>query len=275
MAAAYLNPPMLSLKSRRLEGKVVFITGATSGVGQAAVRRFAEEGAAVIAGARRLAKIQQQAEILAREGYRIQPVRCDVQDEASVIAAIQSGLSRFHKINAAFNSAAVEGSVTLLHETPTERFDEVHRTNLRGAFICMKHQIKAMLDSGGGAIVNSSSAGGLVGAAYNSDYSSSKHGLTGLTKCAALEYARSGIRVNAIAPGPIDTEMLNRSTVGEEARSHLANCMPMNYIADPDDMARVAAFLLSEEARWITGVILPCEGGFSAGPSMDVLAKSK
>jgi len=266
---------MLSLRSNRLEGKVIFITGASSGVGQAAVRRFAEEGASVIAGARRLSKIEEYSEILINDGYKIHPVRCDVQDEQSVCDAVKSGISYFKKIDGAFNSAAVEGSVTLLHETPTERFDDVHRTNLRGAFLSMKYEISAMLNTGGGAIVNSSSAGGLVGAAYNSDYSSSKHGLAGLTKCAALEYARKGIRINAIAPGPIDTEMLNRSTVGEKARAHLANCMPMNYIAHPDDMARVAAFLLSEEARWITGVILPCEGGFSAGPSMGVLAESK
>jgi len=121
-----------------------------------------------------------------------------------------------------------------------------------------------MLASGGGAIVNTSSIGGLVGGAQNSDYAASKWGLAGLTKCVALEYARRGIRVNAIAPGPTDSEMFGRWMPTEERRERIANAMPMNYIAHPDDMARAALFLLSDEARWTTGVILPCEGGASA-----------
>ena len=117
----------------------------------------------------------------------------------------------------------------------------------------------------GGAIVNTSSIGGLVGAPFNGIYAASKWGLTGLTKCVALEYARSNIRVNCIAPGPTRSEMIDRWMPTEEARAGLADNMPMNYIADPDDMARAALYLLSDEARWTTGAVLPCEGGAHAG----------
>jgi NAD(P)-dependent dehydrogenase (short-subunit alcohol dehydrogenase family) len=128
----------------------------------------------------------------------------------------------------------------------------------------MKHEIPAMLASGGGAIVNTSSIGGLVGGARNGDYAASKWGLAGLTKCVALEYARQGIRVNAIAPGPTDSEMFGRWMSTEERREMIADAMPMNYIAHPDDMARAALFLLSDESRWTTGAIFPCEGGAHA-----------
>ncbi|WP_246804271.1 SDR family NAD(P)-dependent oxidoreductase [Mesorhizobium mediterraneum] len=146
-----------------------------------------------------------------------------------------------------------------------EDFDRIIGTNLRGVFLCIKHQAGAMLKAGhGGSIVNTSSIGGLVGAAQNSIYAASKFGLAGIIKCVALDYARDGIRVNAIAPGPTRSEMFDRWMPDEQSRGQMAAQMPMNYIADPDDMARSALFLLSDEARWTTGIVLPCDGGRSA-----------
>ena len=136
-------------------------------------------------------------------------------------------------------------------------------TNLRGVFLSMKHEVAAMLKSGGGAIVNASSIGGLVGHAGHSHYAASKWALTGLTRCAALDYARQGIRINAIAPGPTRSDMFDSWIATDELRETVANLQPMNYIGNPDDMARVALFLLTDEARWTTGAIVPCEGGAS------------
>ncbi|HEY3796791.1 MAG TPA: SDR family oxidoreductase [Caulobacteraceae bacterium] len=134
-----------------------------------------------------------------------------------------------------------------------------------GVFLCLKHEVAVMTAQGpGGSIVNTSSIGGMVGGAGNSLYAASKRGLAGLTKCAALDYATQGLRVNAIAPGPTRSEMFDRWMATDEDRARMAAAFPMNYIADPDDMARAALFLLSDEARWTTGVILPCEGGMSA-----------
>ena len=135
---------------------------------------------------------------------------------------------------------------------------------MRGVFLCLKHEIKAMLKTGGGSIVNNSSAAALKGFPEMGVYSASKSGLDGLTRCAALECARKGIRVNCIAPGPTRSEMFDNWIPTEEARTGLAERVPMNYIAHPEDMARAALFLLSDEARWTTGTTLPCEGGFSA-----------
>ncbi len=138
-------------------------------------------------------------------------------------------------------------------------------TNLRGTFLSMKHQIPHMIAAGGGAIVVTSSIGGLVGAARNSDYAASKWALAGLVKSAALDYAPHNIRINAIAPGPTHSEMFDRWMNTEQLRARMAAHAPLNYIAHPDDMARAALYLLSDEAQWTTGCVLPCEGGMSVG----------
>ena len=261
---SYLNPPPLTLASTRLAGKVVLVTGASSGIGAAAVRRFAEEGATVVAAARRADRLAELCRELTAAGLAVSEVGCDVREEESVKQAVAAVVARHGRLDGAFNNAGVGGAHVPFAELTAEAFDCCYTTNLRGVFLCMKHEIAAMLAAGGGAIVNTSSIGGLVGGAQNGDYAASKWGLAGLTKCVALEYARKGVRVNAIAPGPTDSEMFGRWMNTEERREWVANAMPMNYIAHPDDMARAALFLLSEESRWTTGVILPCEGGASA-----------
>lgn len=267
--STYNNPPPLTLNCARLDGRVIMVTGASSGIGAAAVRRFAMEGAIVYAAARRVDHMEAMAAQLAAEGLAVRPLYCDVRYEPSVVAAIATIVDQEGRIDGGLNNAAITGDFTLLHEMDTESFDSVIATNLRGVFLSMKHQIAAMLRGGHrGSIVNTSSTGGLIGSAFTSAYSASKFALEGLVRCAALEYARNGIRINAIAPGPTDTEMLRAMQPDEAARALLASQTPMNHIAHPDDIARCAAFLLSDEARWTTGATLPCEGGLAAGPQI-------
>lgn len=259
-----LDPDPVTLVSNRLAGRVIFVTGASTGIGAAAVRLFAAEGAAVVAASRRLPFIEAVVADVRSAGGEATAVRCDVRDEASVREAVESAVNTYGRLDGAFNNAGMGGSGRLPHEIPTEAFDQVMATNLRGPFLCMKYEIPAIIEAGGGSIVNTSSIGGLVGSARNGDYGTSKWGLIGLTKCAAMAYADKDIRVNAIAPGPTHSEMFHLWLPTPERRAEMAAHAPLNYIAHPDDMARAALFLLSDEARWITGIVLPCEGGMSA-----------
>jgi NAD(P)-dependent dehydrogenase (short-subunit alcohol dehydrogenase family) len=265
VVVSYLNPPPLEWAGQRLQDRVVFVTGAASGIGAAAVRRFAAEGAKVVAASRRGDRIEALAANLRGEGFAVASVVCDVRDEDSVEAAIAFTVAEFGGLHGAFNNAGVGGVRAPFTELSVDSLDATLTTNLRGVFLCMKHEIPAMLAAGGGSIVNTSSIGGLVGGAQNGIYAASKWGLTGLTRCVALEYARQGIRANCIAPGGTRSEMFDRWVSTDDARAAMADAFPMNYIAHPDDMARAALYLLSDEARWTTGAVLPCEGGAHAG----------
>ena len=261
----YQSPDPLQFTAKRLQGRVIFVTGASSGIGEAAVRLFALEGARVVAAARRTDRSTNLAESRRSEGLEVTAVGCAVRSEESISEALQHVRSTYGRLDGAFNNAGVGGAPAPVHLGDTDAFDQIMATNLRGVFLCLKHEIALMLESGGGSIVNTSSVGGLVGGTNIAIYAASKWGLAGLTKCVALDYARQGIRVNAIAPGPTRSEMFDRRVPSDEARAALADSVPMNYIAHPDDMARAALFLLSDESRWTTGVILPCEGGASVG----------
>jgi NAD(P)-dependent dehydrogenase (short-subunit alcohol dehydrogenase family) len=261
---SFHNPPPLTQTYARLQGKTVLITGATSGIGEAAVRLFAKEGASVVAAARRTDRLDALTRQLTSAGLSVASVVCDVRDETSVANAVAFAADRFGRLDGAFNNAGVQVPGGPIHMLDAETFDLVIGTNLKGVFLCLKHEVAAMLKTGGGAIVNTSSIGGLRGLPGNSIYAASKWGLAGLTRCAALDYARQGIRVNAIAPGPTRSEMFDLFIPTDEARAGVAAHTPMNYIAEPDDMARAALFLLTDEARWTTGIVLPCEGGLSA-----------
>lgn len=262
---SYASPSPIAFVGDRLAGKVLFVTGASSGIGEAAVRRFAAEGALVAAGARRVDRLEALADELRDDGRVAIAVACDVTVESSIAAAVEETVRTFGRLDGAFNNAGEGGAQRPMHEISAEKFDSVIATNLRGPFLCLKHQVPHMIAAGGGSIVVTSSIGGLIGGARNSDYAASKWGVAGLVKCAALDYAPHNIRINAIAPGPTRSEMFDRWINTEELRAMMAAHAPLNYIADPDDMARAALFLLSDEARWTTGSIFPCEGGMSIG----------
>jgi NAD(P)-dependent dehydrogenase (short-subunit alcohol dehydrogenase family) len=261
----YASPAPLTFSANRLAGKVVFVTGASSGIGAAAARRFAAEGALVAAAARRTDRLEELVTQLRADGAEALAVACDVTDERSVARAVDATVAAFGGLDAAFNNAGHGGVHRPLHQIEAAEFDLVTATNLRGPFLCIKHQIPHLIDRGGGSIVVTSSIGGLVGGASNSDYAASKWGLAGLIRCAALDYAAHKVRINAIAPGPTRSQMFDQWINTEELRAVMAAHAPLNYIAHPDDMARAALFLLSDEARWTTGCVLPCEGGMSIG----------
>ncbi len=257
----YPNPPApIAAPGQRLAGKVVFVAGASSGIGEAASRRFAAEGARVAVAARRIDRLEKLVEELEAEGAEAFAVACDVADDASVEAAVGATVDRFGRLDGAFDNAGVAGDHKPLHEITPEEFDHVVDVNLRGTFLCMKHQIPHLRAAGGGSIVVTSSIFGLVGGPGNADYGSSKWGLTGLIRAAALDYWDDGLRVNAVAPGPTWSEMVERRMSTEEGRAMVER---LGDIAHPEDVARAALFLLSDDARWTTGCIIPIDGGFT------------
>jgi NAD(P)-dependent dehydrogenase (short-subunit alcohol dehydrogenase family) len=260
-----LNPEPLTITARRLENKVILITGASAGIGEAAARRFAAEGATVVVGARRTDRLDALVADLNAQGHDALAVALDVADEASVAEAVRTTVHRWGRLDGALNNAGLPSGGKNIPDIDTEYFDRVMAINLRGVFLSLKHQIPALLAAGGGSIVNVSSVGGLVGVPSAAEYVASKWGVIGLTKSAALEGAAAGIRVNAIAPGSTRTEMWDQWLPTEEEQATVASWAPMHQIALPDDMARVALFLLSDESRWTTGTVVAADGGQHVG----------
>lgn len=259
------NPDPVTIEGRRLQDKVIFITGASAGIGDAAARRFVAEGAAVVVGARRKDRLDQLVDELTADGAEALAVSLDVTDEDSVAAAVKATVERFGRLDGALNNAALVGGGKPITEVDAEYFRQVIDVNLTGVYHAVKHEIPAMLETGGGSIVNVSSVGGIIGMPNISEYIASKWGVIGLTKSVALEFAAAGVRVNAIAPGSTKTEMYDTWLPTAEAQAEVAAYSPMNQIALPDDMARVALFLLSEESRWTNGTVIAADGGQHVG----------
>jgi A-factor type gamma-butyrolactone 1'-reductase (1S-forming) len=259
------NPDPVTIEARRLQDKVIFISGASTGIGEASARRFVAEGAAVAVGARRKDRLDELVEDLIAGGGEALAVPLDVTDEDSVAAAVQATVDRFGRLDGAVNNAALVGAGKPVTEVDSDYFRQVLDVNLTGVFHAVKHEIRAMLQSGGGSIVNVSSVGGIIGMPNISEYIASKWGVIGLTKSVALEFAGAGVRVNAIAPGSTKTEMYDTWLPTAEAQAEVAAFSPMNQIALPDDMARVALFLLSEESRWTNGTVIAADGGQHVG----------
>ncbi|KXF55552.1 hypothetical protein AXA44_37085 [Rhodococcus sp. SC4] len=251
----------MTVQARRLEDKVILVTGASSGIGEAAARRFAAEGAAVVVGARRVNRLNDLVAELSEAGSDALAVPLDVTDEESVQRAIAQAVDRFGRLNGAFNSAGIFGTGQFLTDSDSASYREVLDVNLTGTYYSMKHEIPAIVAAGGGSIVNNSSVGGLIGLPGLSDYVAAKWGVIGMTKSAALEYAPANVRINAIAPGTTRTEMSAGQLSTAEGVAAAASMSPMNHIALPDDIARVALFLLSEESRWTTGTTIAADGG--------------
>lgn len=246
-----------------LAGKVAIITGASRGIGAAAARTFAAAGAAVVLAARSEQAIAALARQIRDAGGHALAVPTDVGDPAAVERLVARTLDTFGHLDAAFNNAADIHMPAPLADVAVEDFDRVLRGTLRGVFLAMKYEIPAMLAGRGGAIANMSSSAGLRGARGMAAYDAAKHGIVGLTETAALDYAAQGIRVNAIAPGPILTERL--AALSDEGRAPVARAVPMGRIGLPDEVAALAAWLCSDQSRFITGATIPIDGGKLAG----------
>ncbi len=248
-----------AVTDRRLTGKVAVITGASSGIGEATARELARLGASVVLAARRLDRLQAVVADIEAAGGTAYPVVTDTTKADDLARMVDAAISQFNRLDYAVNNAGASGRGAFM-DVKVEDFDRVMETNLRGVFLAMQAEIPSLLATGGGAIVNTASVGGLVGVPGLSSYVASKWAVIGLTKSVALEYATKGIRINAIAPGGTATEMLAGGT--QEQRDFLASLAPMKRIADPAEIARGIVYLLAD-ATFTTGIALPADGGQS------------
>ena len=244
---------------------VVLITGALTGIGRAAALAFAAEGSRIVVSGRHEEAGQALATELRALGAEAAFVRADVRHEDDVRSLIDQTVKRFGRIDAAVNAAGTEGQPGPVVDQTPESYAATFDTNVLGTLLSMKHELRVMQPQGRGSIVNISSTYGHEGAAGSSVYVASKHAVEGMTKSAALEAAGSGVRVNAVAPGPIETGMLNRFTGTAEKKAALVKTVPLGRVGDPADIARAAVFLASEKASFITEQILTVDGGKTAG----------
>ncbi|WNG43733.1 glucose 1-dehydrogenase [Archangium minus] len=246
-------------------GKVALVTGAGSGMGLATARAFAEAGASVVLADANEKSVRAAAEKWISEGYKALAIYCDVSDDAQVAAMVDRTVSTFGRLDAAFNNAGVMAKVAETADSSLEEFDRVTNINLRGVWSCMKHELRQMLRQGSGAIVNCSSIGGMRGNPGIPSYIASKHGVIGLTRTAALEYAAKGIRVNAICPGTIDTPIARDVVSGDEkAFDALSRSSPIGRIGKPEEIASAVLWLCSPGASYVVGHALVVDGGLAA-----------
>ena len=249
------------------QDKVALVTGAASGIGRASARIFAREGARVLVADLNAEGGEETVRLIREAGGEASFVSCDVSNEQQVAAMVQTAVDRYGRLDCAHNNAGVEGVHARLADQTEENFDLNYRVNQKGVWLCMKYQIRQMLNQeNGGAIVNTASGAGLSGIGFMAPYSASKHGAVGLTKTAAMEYAKKNIRVNAVCPGPVETPMLLR--VFEEnpkLKEAMISGPPMHRLAAPEEIGEAAVWLCSDKASFITGVPLPVDGGLLAG----------
>lgn len=245
------------------EGKVVLVTGASSGIGRATAKAFAEQGARIVIG-----DIDEGAaetvEQIRQAGGIASFVRTNVADSLSVQNFVKSALDSYSRIDAAFNNAGILPPTAELAQMSEADFDRVIAVDLRGVFLCLKYQIRAMLEGGGGAIVNTTSVAGVIADPGMSPYVAAKHGVIGLTRSAALDYATRGIRVNALAPGLIRTPMTDRWLADPEMTQALMANSPMGRAAEPEEMAGVVLFLCSPAASFVSGAVYLADGVMTA-----------
>jgi NAD(P)-dependent dehydrogenase (short-subunit alcohol dehydrogenase family) len=249
-----------------LDGKVALITGAGSGIGQATSRIFAREGAKLVLadvveeGGNRTLKLVQDL------GAQAIFVKCDVAQWSDVEAAVAKAVQTYGRLDCAYNNAGIEGKGGNTHECTEENWNRVIAINLTGVWLCMKAEITQMLkQGGGGAVVNTSSGAGLAGVRGMPAYVASKHGVAGLTRAAAIEYGRNGIRINAVCPGPIRTPMLGRLLHGRaDAEERFARSEPLKRLGEPEEIGEAVAWLCSDRASYVTGLPMPVDGGFMA-----------
>jgi len=248
----------------QVNSPVVLITGALTGIARATALAFARKGAKLVASGRHDDAGAALAAELRAAGTEAEFVRADVRHEEDVRALVDAAVKRFGRLDVAFNAAGTEGKPGPATEQTAESYAATFDTNVLGTILSMKHELRVMQAQGGGSIINVSSTFGHEGGAGASIYAASKHAVEGLTKSVALEFGASGIRVNAVAPGPIQTPMLDRFTGGEDVKAYLATLNAQKRIGQPDEIARAVLYLASDDASFVTGHILNVDGGKSA-----------
>jgi len=248
-----------------LEGKVALVTGASSGIGRESALAFAAAGARVVVSDVVVDGGEETVSEIRSAGGEATFVRADVSQTAEVEALVRQTVETYGRLDCAHNNAGIEGDMAPTAECAEANWDRTIAINLKGVWLCMKSEIRQMLRQGGGAIVNTSSAAGLVGFANLPAYVASKHGIAGLTKTAALEYAEQGIRVNAVCPGVIHTPMIDRIVNGDaETEAQFTALEPVGRMGSPAEVAQAVVWLCSDAASFVTGLAMPVDGGFVA-----------
>jgi NAD(P)-dependent dehydrogenase (short-subunit alcohol dehydrogenase family) len=243
-------------------GKVAFVTGAANGIGRAAALAFARKGARVVVADVSEQKNQDTARMIQQLDGQALAVTCDVSRVDDVKAALDKTTEAFGRLDYAFNNAGVEQAIMPTVDIMEDEWDRIVGINLRGMFLCMKYQIPLMLRQGGGAIVNTSSGAGIKGFKGQAAYAAAKHGVIGLTKSAALDYAQSNIRINAVCPGIVATPMMERFTGGmPEGHQRVISQEPIGRMSKPEEIAAAAVWLCSDAASFVTGAALVADGG--------------
>lgn len=250
---------------KMLDGKVTLVTGGGSGIGRAAALACATEGAKVVIADILTEGSEETVEMIKKSGGQALFFKTDVSRAEEVEALIKNAVGTYGRLDCAFNNAGIGGGASVTHKADEDHWDRLMNINLKGVWLCMKYEIPQMLEQGGGAIVNTSSVAGLVGMMRTPAYVATKHGVIGLTKTAALEYAAAGIRINAVCPGVIRTPLIDRNVATHPPLAeHYRNMHPMGRLGEPEEIAEAAVWLLSDAASFVTGHAMAVDGGLVA-----------